>query len=167
MKWVFILSLLVVGAFGGVLGLNVVHWWLNDMFYTQRLVPGEMIYSMPKGSLPRYGGEVYYSPQERDVAGARRNPVPATVESVNRGAALFSIYCTPCHGASGKGDGLVATKFVPAADLTNPELQRVRADGYWQSYLSAGGAVMPAYGEALSPTERWDVVNFLRTLAKK
>ncbi len=167
MKWVFLLSLLVVGAFGGVLGLNVVHWWQNDMFRTQRLMPGEKVYSMPKGSLPRNGGEVYYSPAEREAAGARRNPVLATADSINRGAALFAIYCTPCHGASGKGEGLVATKFVPAADLTNPELHRVRTDGYWQSYLSVGGAVMPAYGEALSPTERWDVVNFLRTLAKK
>ena len=34
------------------------------------------------------------------------------------------------------------TKFVPPADLTNPELHKVRTDGNWQSYLSAGGAVM-------------------------
>ncbi len=53
------------------------------------------------------------------------------------------------------------------ADLTNPDLQKVRTDGYWQSYLSVGGVVMPSYGEALSPDERWHVVNFLRTLAKR
>jgi mono/diheme cytochrome c family protein len=61
----------------------------------------------------------------------------------------------------------VSTKFVPPADLTNPDLQKVRTDGYWQSYLSVGGAVMPSYAEALTPEERWDVVNFVRTLAKK
>jgi len=167
MKWVFVLSLLVVGAFGAVLGLNVAYWWLNDMFYTQRVMPGEKAFSMPTGSLPRSGGQAYYSPADRDAAAARRNPVSATVESVNRGGTLFAIYCTPCHGASGKGDGLVAAKFVPAADLTNPDLQKVRTDGFWQSYLSVGGAVMPAYGEALTPEERWDVVNYLRTLARK
>ena len=34
-------------------------------------------------------------------------------------------------------------------------------------HMSAGGAVMPSYAEALSPEERWDVVNYLRTLAKR
>jgi mono/diheme cytochrome c family protein len=167
MKWVFVLSLLVVGAIGGALALNVVYWWRHDMFYTQRVMPGEKAYSMPTGSLPRNGGQAYYSPADRDAAAARPNPVPATADSVNKGAALFAIYCTPCHGASGKGDGLVAAKFVPAADLTNGDLQKVRTDGFWQSYLSVGGAVMPSYGEALSPEERWDVVNYLRTLARK
>ena len=80
---------------------------------------------------------------------------------------MFVIYCTPCHGARGKGDGPVSTKFVPPADLTNADLQKGRTDGYWQSYLSAGGAVMPSYGEALSAEERWHVVNFLRTLAQR
>jgi len=56
---------------------------------------------------------------------------------------------------------------VPPADLTNPELHKVRTDGYWESYLSVGGAVMPSYGEALTPEERWAVVNYVRTLAKK
>jgi mono/diheme cytochrome c family protein len=93
--------------------------------------------------------------------------VPATPESVATGSALFAIYCTPCHGPGGKGDGLVAAKFVPPADLTNADLQKARTDGYWQSYLGAGGAVMPSYGEALTPEERWHVVNYLRTLAKQ
>ena len=83
------------------------------------------------------------------------------------GERLFVVYCTPCHGASGKGDGLVATKFVPPADLTSADLQKARTDGYWQSYLSVGGAIMPSYAEALSPVERWHVVNYLRTLAQK
>jgi mono/diheme cytochrome c family protein len=86
---------------------------------------------------------------------------------VKRGEQLFAVYCTPCHGASGKGDGVVATKYVPPADLTNPDLQKARTDGFWQNYLTAGGAIMPSYAEALSPEERWHVVNFLRTLAKR
>jgi mono/diheme cytochrome c family protein len=69
--------------------------------------------------------------------------------------------------AQGKGNGPVSTKFVPPADLTNADLQKGRTDGYWQSYMSVGGAVMPSYGEALSAEERWHVVNFLRTLAQR
>ncbi|HYB40211.1 MAG TPA: cytochrome c [Candidatus Methylomirabilis sp.] len=167
MKYLLILALLLVGAFGGLLALNVGLRWSDDMFYTQRVMPGEMAFTMPPGSLARSGSEMYFPKEAREAAAARKNPVAATPQSVRRGSELFAIYCTPCHGASGKGEGLVSAKFVPPPDLTNSELQKTRTDGYWQSYLSAGGAVMPSYSEALSPEERWDVVNYLRTLARQ
>ena len=122
---------------------------------------------MAPGSVARSGSELYYPKEEREAAAARKNPVAATPDSVKRGAELYVVYCTPCHGQSGKGDGLVAAKFVQPTDLSSPDLQKGRTDGYWQSYMSAGGAVMPSYAEALSPEERWDVVNYLRTLAKQ
>ena len=86
-----------------------------------------------------------------------------TLEAAEPILALVARYLSDTRS----GDGPVSTKFVPPADLTNPELHKVRTDGYWQSYLSAGGAVMPSYAEALSSDERWHVVNYLRTLAKK
>ena len=165
MKYVFGLTLLLVVVFGGLMGLNVGLRWSNDMFYTQRVLPGEMVFSMPAGSVSR-SGELYYSKEAREEAATRKNPVPASPASVARGGALFAIYCTPCHGAAGKGDGLVAAKFVSPPDITSSDLQKSRTDGYWHSYLSVGGAVMPAFGEALSPEERWDVVNYVRSLAK-
>ena len=140
-------DVVIRASIGAVLGGAVGYRWMHNMFYTQRVMPGEYNFSMPTGSLPRNGGQLYHSPAERDAAAARRNPVTASAESVRRGGELFSIYCTPCHGTSGKGDGPVSTKFVPPADLTNPDLQKVRTDGYWQSYLSAGGAVMPSYAD--------------------
>ena len=167
MKYVFALILLVVGAAAGAMGLVVGLRWIDNMTQTPKVLPGERVFSMPVGSVPRQGGELYYPKEEREAAALRKNPVPATPESVRRGGELYVVYCTPCHGPSGKGDGLVAAKFVPAADLTNADLQKGRTDGYWQSYLSVGGAIMPAYGEALTPEERWHVVNFLRSLAQR
>ena len=154
MKYVFVLVLLMVGGVAGVLGLNVGYRWFHNMTESPRIMPGERAFSMPAGSVPR-GGELRLPKEEREVA------------AVQKGGELFVIYCTPCHGAQGKGNGPVSTKFVPPADLTNADLQKGRTDGYWQSYLSVGGAVMPSYGEALSAEERWHVVNFLRTLAQR
>ena len=73
----------------------------------------------------------------------------------------------PATGRKAKGGttGPVAAKFIPTPDLTNAELQKQRTDGYWHSYIVVGGAVMPAYGEALSSQEAWHIVNYLRTLA--
>jgi mono/diheme cytochrome c family protein len=166
-RGLFVLVLLVLGAAAALQAAAVVVRWNDNMTHTARVMPGERNFQMPIGGLPRSGGQLHYSKEDREAAAARRNPVPATPASVSNGAALYAVYCTPCHGPAGKGDGLVATKFVPAADLSNPDLQKVRTDGYWQSYLSVGGAVMPAYAEALSPEERWDLVNYLRTLVAR
>jgi mono/diheme cytochrome c family protein len=167
MKYVFGLVLLVVGGVVAVQGGVLVMRWNDNMTQTARVMPGERAFAMPAGSVPRSGGELYYPKEEREAAAARKNPVPATLESVTKGGALYVVYCTPCHGAAGKGDGLVTPKFVPPPDLTNADLQKGRTDGYWQSYLSVGGAIMPSYGEALSPEERWHVVNYVRSLAQK
>ena len=93
-------------------------------------------------------------------------PFPVTAEVLARGRERFDIFCAPCHGPEAKGGvtGPVATKFIPPPDLTNAELHRQRTDGYWHSYIMVGGAVMPAYGEALSSHEAWHVVNYLRSL---
>lgn len=167
MKSAFGLVLLFILVAAGLVGIAVVLRWNDNMAQTVKVVPGERAFAMPAGTLPRSGGELTPPREQRDLAARRPNPVRATPESIARGKALFHIYCTPCHGQGGKGDGLVASKFIPPPDLTNAALQRQRTDGYVQHVIGTGGAVMPAYGEALSAEERWDVVNYLRTLAQK
>lgn len=168
MKYVFILVLLVVAASGGVMAFTVGYRWLHNMTQTPRIVPGERVFAMPRGTVPR-GAELILPREQRDLAAKQRNPVKATVESVAVGRERFKIFCVPCHGPEAKGGvtGPVATKFIPTPDLTNAELQKQRTDGYWHSYIVAGGAVMPAYGEALSSREAWHIVNYLRTLVAK
>ncbi len=167
MKWVFLFVLLLVGAavlmMGGVLVLR----WTNNMTQTVKVVPGEQVFAMPTGTVPRSGGELWLPREEREAAAKRPNPIRPTPESVATGQRLFGIYCTPCHGPGGKGDGLVAPKFIPPPDLTHPSIQTQRTDGYIQHVIGTGGAIMPAYGEALSAEERWHVVNFVRSLARR
>jgi len=167
-KYVFILVLLIVAGAGGLMGSVVVYRWINNMTHTARIVPGERVFAMPAGVVPR-GGELVIPKEQRELAMKRPNPVKPTPESVAIGKERFITFCSPCHGPEAKGGttGPVATKFIPTPDLTNPDLQKQRTDGYWHSYIVVGGAVMPAYGEALSSREAWDVVNYLRTLAAK
>ncbi|MBI3625948.1 MAG: cytochrome c [Candidatus Rokubacteria bacterium] len=167
MKYLFGFVLLLIVAAGGLMGSVVVLRWTDNMTETVKVVPGERVFTMPAGTLPRMGGELTPPREEREAAAKRPNPVKATAQSAARGKALFAIYCAPCHGPGGKGDGLVAPKFIPPPDLTNVSLQKQRTDGYLQHVIGTGGAVMPAYGEALSPEERWDLVNYVRTLAQK
>lgn len=166
MKWVFLLVLLVILGSGLVMGGAIVIRWNDNMTQTANLMPGERVFAMPTGTVPR-GGELMLPREERAAAANRQNPIPATAGSVAKGETLYAIYCTPCHGPDGKGKGPVSPKFIPPPDITHPSIQEARTDGYIEHVIGTGGAIMPAYGEALSPEERWHVVNFLRALAKR
>jgi mono/diheme cytochrome c family protein len=168
MKYVFILVLLIIAGAGALMGGVVAFRWVDNMTQTKRVQPGERVFAMPAGVVPR-GGSLIIPKEQREVATRQANPVKATESSVAIGRRQYQTFCTPCHGPEGKGGttGPVATKFIPTPDLTNAELQKQRTDGYWHSYIVAGGAVMPAYGEALSSQEAWHIVNYLRALAQK
>jgi mono/diheme cytochrome c family protein len=167
-KYVFILVLMIVGGVAGLMGAAMAIRWVDNMTHTARIMPGERNFPMPPGVLPR-GASMIIPKDQRELATKMPNPVKATESSVAVGKQYFATFCAPCHGPEAKGGvtGPVATKFIPPPDLTNAELQRQRTDGYWHSYIVVGGAVMPAYGETMSSTEAWHIVNFLRSIAQK
>ena len=85
--------------------------------------------------------------------------------SIQRGAELYRINCVPCHGKEGKGDGVVGTffKFKPA-NLTGFDVQQ-NNDGALFLVISQGvTGRMPPLNENFDVQERWDLVNFIRTL---
>jgi len=98
--------------------------------------------------------------------GAPENPMPADEASVTRGAELFAIHCQMCHGATGEGSGPIApflVNFKPA-NLTT-DVAQSKSDGSMFLTITNGlEGRMPALNENLTVSERWDVVNFLRTL---
>jgi mono/diheme cytochrome c family protein len=101
-----------------------------------------------------------------DAARLLKNPVRPTAGSVEHGRQLFLIYCAVCHGPDARGMGPVAPKFIPPPDLTLP-MFRERADGFIYGTIRSGGALMPPFAEVLSPDERWDLVNFIRSLQRQ
>ena len=97
----------------------------------------------------------------------RRSSVPYHVVSVASGAGLFRTHCATCHGVGGRGDGPGGAGLPrPPADLTAPHTaQHTAGDMFWwlTHGIPAGG--MPAFDTVLSEEERWDLINFIRTLA--
>ncbi len=94
-------------------------------------------------------------------------PIPATADSLQRGKVLFGETCVPCHGATGQGNGLTA-KFFPntkPADLTSAPIQSL-GDNDIFLVLTQGFGVMPSMAENLDSQDRWDVINYVRTLKK-
>jgi len=98
--------------------------------------------------------------------GAPENPTVADEASVMRGAELYALHCQMCHGAAGDGNGTVAPFLIryKPANLTT-DLAQSKSDGSIFLTISDGlDGRMPALNENLTVSERWDVVNFLRTL---
>jgi mono/diheme cytochrome c family protein len=97
--------------------------------------------------------------------GVPKNPVPADQTSFARGAELFQINCSVCHGLGGKGDGTVATYLQnKPADLTSPAVQFLSDGAIFMTITNGIPGYMPSLNENLTVRERWDVVNFVRTL---
>ncbi|MEJ2511512.1 MAG: cytochrome c [Anaerolineales bacterium] len=115
---------------------------------------------VPENSIPIEGAA--YIPG----LGAPDNPIEADEVSVERGRVLFSVNCTQCHGPTGEGNGPIAPFLVnkKPANLTS-QVTQDKSDGTLFVTISAGlPGAMPALNENLSVRDRWDVVNYLRTL---
>lgn len=93
-------------------------------------------------------------------------PIASSPSSIQRGSVLFGINCVMCHGKTGQGNGPVGAFFTPKPrDLTSPEIQAL-PDNEIYLVLTNGFGAMPSIAENLTPEERWDVTNFVRTLKK-
>jgi mono/diheme cytochrome c family protein len=140
--------------------------WSTDMFRGPAVQPFELTPRVtPAGALPVRGGEPRMS--REDAERALRNPLAATPEHLARGRDLFLITCATCHGPDGKGDGPTAHRtIIPPANLTEGQPAQ-RTDGYLYATIRDGGIVMPAYGDAVSPLERWEIVLHLRALQQQ
>ena len=145
--------------------------WDKDMVDQPSEKAQESIAPPGPGSVPVDGGETVPLPLNdaendamKEAAAAIENPVPATAESIARGKYFYEINCLVCHGAEGLGDGPVGEKFVEKAPVDlNDAYTQDQADGQLFFTLTRGRAKMPFYRDALSPSERWDVVNYIKS----
>ncbi len=144
--------------------------WDQDMVDQPSAKPQESVAPVGPDSVPTAGGETLPAPvteqgmdEAKDAAAVIPNPVPASTESLARGAYLYEMNCLVCHGAQGKGDGPVGSKFVTKSpvDLADDYTQS-QADGQLFFTLTRGRGLMPFYRDALSLEERWHVINYIR-----
>lgn len=97
---------------------------------------------------------------------AQKNPIPSTEESREAGRKIFSSQCTMCHGEKGDGKGDLAVEDnLPVPDFTRSETQKRRTDGELFFILKTGHGHMPAQGKRLREEQRWNLVNYIRSLS--
>jgi mono/diheme cytochrome c family protein len=95
------------------------------------------------------------------------NPVPSDGVSLERGEALYGFHCAVCHGQLGQGDGSVVEFWREdarhPADLTESRIGEY-PDGTLYRIITQGFGAMPPLRENLTERQRWDVINYVRTL---
>ncbi|HHI92645.1 MAG TPA: cytochrome c [Gammaproteobacteria bacterium] len=142
--------------------------WSQDMMNQPSIKPQEgAMTPFPARSIPVMGipTKVANREESRDLV----NPIAVTAASLKKGRNLFRIYCSACHGLTGKADSPVSGK-IGAIDLTDDYVQTSMSEGWLWGTITFGSYVMPAYGvpgeqggsNDLSVEERWHVVNYLK-----
>jgi cytochrome c6 len=81
------------------------------------------------------------------------------------GAAIYKTKCAACHGPDGKGETAIG-KADKIRDLSSAEVQQ-QSDVELNTFITAGKGKMPAYGKSVKPDQVKDLVDFIRSLAKK
>jgi mono/diheme cytochrome c family protein len=96
------------------------------------------------------------------------NPVPSTPSSIASGKKSYSYDCAMCHGKEGAGDGdLAGDMHLKLRDYRDPATLKELADGEIYSIIANGKGKMTGEEGRMKPEQIWDMVNYLRSLAKK
>jgi mono/diheme cytochrome c family protein len=106
----------------------------------------------PEGAVPVDGTE------------AMPAPPPLTMALLERGRDRYTIFCAPCHGAGGDGDGMVVRRGFPAPPSYHQARLRDADDAHLYDVITRGWGVMYPYGDRLSPADRQAVVAYIRAL---
>jgi mono/diheme cytochrome c family protein len=141
---------------------------VNPLFADSREARPPVPGTIARGGLP---SEEAIRRGVRDGRWVETFPLPPTGASLARGHERFDIYCSPCHGLAGYGDGIVAIRadrlqegtWVPPTSLHDPTVL-ARPVGHIYNTITNGIRTMPSYGAQIGESDRWAIVSYVRAL---
>ncbi len=110
---------------------------------------------------PPYGTVAQEAPA-RLAALAERPPLTAVL--LARGKERFGIYCTPCHGLAGDGNGIVPARGFPRPPSFDLPRLRQAPSSYFVDVITHGHGVMYPYASRVAPADRWAIAAYIRAL---
>lgn len=91
-------------------------------------------------------------------------PPPVTATLMQRGQQRFEIFCAPCHGLAGSGDGMIVQRGFPAPPSYHIARLRAAPAQHFFDVITKGHGVMYSYAARVSPRDRWAIVAYIRAL---
>ena len=91
-------------------------------------------------------------------------PFPITRADIGRGQERFNIYCSPCHGRTGDGQGMIVKRGFRAAANYHTEKLRSAPVGHFFDVITNGFGAMPSYASRVPVDDRWRIIAYIRAL---
>ena len=91
-------------------------------------------------------------------------PFPVTPQVMNRGQERFTIYCTPCHGRLGDGNGMIPSRGFRHPPSFHTAALRAAKTGHFFDVMTNGFGAMPPYATQVSINDRWAIIAYIRAL---
>ena len=133
----------------------------TDGATSRPLVPG----TIPQGHLRE--DSAFFTGIGADGKWVSKIPLPVNLQLLRRGQDRFKIYCTPCHGQLGNGEGMIAHRgFQLRRPVGNYHTERLRnlPVGHFYDVITNGYGAMYSYASRIEPQDRWAVVAYVRAL---
>lgn len=137
----------------------------NEFFYNRMTLQEPVPGTIALGELE--SDEVLTTGVDAEGNFVTTSPLELTPDLITRGADRYEIYCTPCHRASGDGQGILFKRGgVPTTSLHDERVVAM-ADGELFHVITNGVGLMPGYAYPISVEDRWAIVAHVRELQKK
>src|SRR5687768_18307425 len=91
-------------------------------------------------------------------------PFPVTMDVVNDGQRAFNVYCSPCHGRAGDGNGMIPSRGYRRPPSFHTETLRAAKTGHFFDVMTNGFGAMPPYKTMIPARDRWAIVAYIRAL---
>ncbi len=149
-----------------VMTLSLLLFGCNDISMTQQKRYG----TFTRAALFRNGTEAQRLPDgvvaQGDIERQTQAERPPRIGTglLARGREQYDIYCSPCHGFSGKGDGIVVQRGFPAPPSYHSRRLRVAPAQHFFDVISNGYGAMYSYAARVEPRDRWAIVAYIRAL---
>ncbi|MFN8443026.1 MAG: cytochrome c [Caldilineaceae bacterium] len=101
-----------------------------------------------------------------DGAPATTFPFRITQEVLARGQERYNIYCAPCHGLDGYGDGIIVARGLTPPPSYHTDRLRAAPPGYFFTVISNGFGSMYSYRDRIPPEDRWAIIAYIRALQR-
>jgi mono/diheme cytochrome c family protein len=132
--------------------------FLEDGLSARPLVEG----TVPRGELR--DDVLLYTGKQDNGADAVLFPFPVDATVMARGRERYDIYCSPCHGLTGAGDGMVVQRgYRRPPAYSDPRLLDSPA-GHFFDVMTHGFGAMPDYAAQIRPADRWAIIAYIRAL---
>jgi Cytochrome C oxidase, cbb3-type, subunit III len=91
-------------------------------------------------------------------------PLPIDMKLLERGQERYRIFCTPCHGLQGDGNGMIAIRGMKHPPSYHQDRLRQAPNGYFYDVVTNGFGQMLGYAAQIPPSDRWAIIAYIRAL---